>query len=616
MDGMEEEEEIPVKYRLRGETDWQFKKEAVMKIGRTEWAIRLKMCKQGDEHQYYSLHVALLTPGRTSRIVIKCTREGETKTDWEQEYTFGGQQTVVINPCLMKIVEKGEKVTFVVEIRQLTEEDQPILNLPNEIAFPNGDFALKVGEQTLMLDSAYLKRRAPLLGYLFEDEENKQYAVDNVNFEDLVDAFGVFHHRWELSADRLLHLIPIARKLGFDIWGKSLDREFSQLLYRTEQLKLVPKTGDEPVQFEFNSSLKWVVEDLESIGLSSLPDNQNVMVAWEGDTRSCIIYAYAQEFFGVKYLSLGFQMSRQSTSIEPLEEEVNVIDDDSVSGSEYSDDSQPKYFDIDIHIVDDSGKRLISDKIRRVRDDGYTVVGSPVFARFEDAIKLSTEGNLQLEINWIENHDVDFEAGDVEDSLDYYTENENSVPETPKIRMPGVVNGEIRCEETVFQINKEYLSHNCGYFQGMFSKQFKEGREECVLLPKEKLSTLKLALDLIYNRRIILNDDEMAVVLDFADRTCSKTLTDGLQNQLWSNKEINIEDKQWFAEEFMLTDLKIKCAMEQNEELLKVARESRKRTRPDDFQDDPIEAPPAPNPERVLQEILDIPAADHEAFSS
>lgn len=34
---MDDEEEIPVKYKLDGETEWQVKKEAVMKLGKTEW---------------------------------------------------------------------------------------------------------------------------------------------------------------------------------------------------------------------------------------------------------------------------------------------------------------------------------------------------------------------------------------------------------------------------------------------------------------------------------------------------------------------------------------------------------------------------------------------------
>ena len=46
--------------------------------------------------------------------------------------------------------------------------------------------------------------------------------------------------------------------------------------------------------------------------------------------------------------------------------------------------------------------------------------------------------------------------------------------------------------------------------------------------------------------------------------------------------------------------------MEQNEEVLRAARATRKRTRPADFQDEPLEAPPPPNPERVLQELPDM----------
>lgn len=606
MDGIEEEEEIPVKYRLRGETDWQLKKEAVMKLGKTEWAIRLKLCKQGDDHHYYSLHVALLTSGRVSRIQIKSTREGETKADWQQEYTFGGPQSIVVNPCLMKISEQKEKVTFVVELKQLSEIEVPVLKLPNEISFPNSDYTLKVGDKQLKVDSAYLQRRAPLLGYMFENEEKKEYEVDNIDFEDLVEAFGVFQHRWELPAERLLHLIPIARKLGFDIWGKSLNREFSQLVYRADPVKIVAKEKEEATKFEFNTTLKWLVEGIESFGSSTIPDNQNLMVTWEEQSRNCIIYTYAQEVLGQKYLSIGFQMSRPSTSSESPDEEVNVTDDDDVANSNCTEDV--KYFDIDIHVINENGERLISDRIRRIRDDEYTIVGSPVFALFEDVMKHSVEGNVELEINWIENHDV------LNTDTVNCDQNENAQQEIQKIKMPGVTNGEIQCEGQILQINKEYLSQHSEYFRGMFSKQFKEGQQDCITLPIEHLNTLKTALNLIYNRRLILSDVEISRILDFADRTCFKTLTDNLQSQLWGSKVMDVGDKKWLAEQFMLTDLEIKCAMEQNEEILRVARASRKRTRPSDFQDDVIEAPPAPTPERVLQEHFEPPILQ-EQFS-
>ncbi|CAL2047747.1 unnamed protein product [Caenorhabditis brenneri] len=616
MDIVEEEEEIPVKYRLRGETDWQLKKEAVMKLGKTEWAIRLKLCKQGDDHHYYSLHVALLTPGHTSRIHIKCSREGEANSDWQQEYTFGEVQSIIVNPCLMKIVENRDKVTFVVELKLLTDHEKSVFEWPKEISFPNADYGLLVGDRKLMVDSAYLKRRAPLLGYMFEDEEKKEYNVENVQFEDLVDAFGIFQHRWELPADRLLHLIPIARKLGFDIWGKSLNREFSQLVYRAEPLKIVPKDNEEPIKFQFNTTLKWLVEDIETIGSSTIPDNQNLMVTWEEESRNCVIYTYTQNVVGQKYLSLGFQMSRPSTSAEPADEEVNVTDDDEVAHSEYSDDTRTKYFDIDIHVINEKGERLISDKIRRIRDDEYTVVGSPVFALFDDVVRHAQDGKVQFEINWIENHDVE-EGDDDEETMEcVQKENDESAREIQKIKMPGVTNGEIQCQGKVLKINKEYLSQHSEYFSGIFSKRFKEGQQDCINLPVEQLDTLKSALDLVYNRRLVLTDVEISRILDFADRTCFKTLIDGLQVQLWSSKSMDVNDKKWLAEQFMLTDLEIKCTMEQNEELLRVARASRKRTRPADFQDESPDAPPAPNPGRVFQVLENAQASNEQASQS
>lgn len=76
--------------------------------------IRLKLCKQGDGHNYYSLHVAFLTKGHVARAQIKCHREGEEKTDWLQEYTFGGKQDVLVNPCLMKFENRVSTVTHTV----------------------------------------------------------------------------------------------------------------------------------------------------------------------------------------------------------------------------------------------------------------------------------------------------------------------------------------------------------------------------------------------------------------------------------------------------------------------------------------------------------------------
>ncbi|KAF1755190.1 hypothetical protein GCK72_021759 [Caenorhabditis remanei] len=603
---MEEEEEIPVKYRLRGETDWQVKKEAVMKLGKTEWAIRLKLCKQGDDHQYYSLHVVLLTPGKVSRIQIKCTREGETKTDWQQEYTFGSKQSTVVNPCLMKVGEQRDKVTFVVEIKQLCEYDNPILELPDDICFPNSDYALTVGTKKLHVDSEYLKRRAPLLGYMFEDEEKKEYEVDNVDFADLVDAFGVFQHRWEFPAERLLTLIPIARKLGFDVWGPALNREFSQLVYRADPVKIVAKEAEEIQEFQFNTTLKLPIEDVEAMGASTIPDNQNHLVTWEEQNRNCLIYTYTQEILGQKYFSLGFQMSRPSTSDSDSrdgDDEVNVTDDDDARSGYSESNSESKFFDIEIHLINDKGERLISDRIRRIRDDEYTIVGSPVFALFEDVLGNCVDGRVELEFNFVENLDDEDEDNMTPDeNLDF--EGDFKLP--PKIRMPGVTNGEIQCEGRIIQINREYLSHHSEYFRGLFSKRFKEGQMDCITLPAEHLNTLCSALDLLYNRRLVLSDVEISRVLDFSDRVCLKTLTDGLQSQLWNSKVMDVGDKKWLAEQFMLTDLEIKCTMEQNEEMLRAARASRKRTRPADFQDEPLDAPPPPNPERVLQELPDM----------
>lgn len=592
MDIMEEEEEIPVKYRLSGETDWQFKSEAVMKLGKTEWAIRLKLCRQAENLRYYSLHVALLTLGHQSRIQIKCSREGETNPDWLQEYTFGGIQSNLINPCLMQVSEEQlqEKVTFLVELKLLSDVETTVFNWPSEVSFPRADYTLKVEDKMLKLDSAYLKRRNPLLGYLFEDEEKKEYVVDNFQFEDLVDAFGILQHKWELPANRLLHLIPIARKLGFDIWGKSLNREFSQLMY-ADPVKIVPEENEEPTMIQNNTALKWTVESFEMIGSSTLPDNQNLLVNWGEENKNCVIYMYTQDILGVKYLSLGFQMSRPSTSTESFNENVNVTDE---SDSTNPEDIRSKYFDVDIHLINGEGVRLISDKIHRIKEDPYILVGSPVFAPFEEVMKHSTDGKIHFEINWIENHD----------------EEEDDVR---KFKMPGVTNGEIVCEGKVVKINKEYLSQQSEYFRGMFSKRFKEGEQECINLPIEQFNVLKMALELVYNRRLVLTDIEISLILDFADRTCFKSIIDGLQRQLWGSKVMDVSDKKWLAEQFMLTDLEMKCSMEENEETLKVARASRKRTRPVDFVDDPLQPPPAPNPERVLQELEELPVLNQQS---
>ncbi|CAA21618.2 BTB domain-containing protein [Caenorhabditis elegans] len=590
---MDDEEEIPVKYKLDGETEWQVKKEAVMKLGKTEWAIRLKLCKQGENHSYYSLHVAALTPNQVSRLQIKCTHQVEPPVvDWEQEYTFGGAHTVLVNPCLLKIAEQKEKMTFVVELKLLNDSEkkpEKPFECEKEINFPGGDFILKSGNRKLKINSAYVKRRCPLLGYLFENEETKEYDVGDVEFEDLVDIFGIFQNRWELEADRMIHLIPIARKFGFDIWGKSLNREFSQLMHRLDPVEIVAEPNEEPVKFEFNTTLKWAIDDFELIGPSTLPKNQNLMVTWEEQNRNCIIYTYTQEILGEKYVSLGFQMSRPSTSAttsddDDDEEDVNVIDDESV----YSEDQRVKYFDIDIHVINENGRRLHSDRIQRIRDDEYTIVGTPIFAYFDHLCQyLDEDGALLMEINWIENHDM-VSDDEEDDDLDF------SKLQKPRLKMPGLTNCFLRCEGQLIEVNREFLAHSSQYFSGLFSKNFREGYERTVNLTYEHLPTLKLGLQVLYNRRLPLNDVEISRVLDFADRICAKSVMESLQRQLWSCKNMSFGDKKWLAEEFMLTDLKIKCTMEQNEEMLRVTRVTRKRPRPVDFEDDVIEPPPQP----------------------
>uniref|UniRef100_A0A8R1IQE7 BTB domain-containing protein n=1 Tax=Caenorhabditis japonica TaxID=281687 RepID=A0A8R1IQE7_CAEJA len=130
------------------------------------------------------------------------------------------------------------KVTFSVELRLEWDKEVPF-ELGHEISFPNANFALKVGEDKLMVDQEYLKRRVPLLAYMFDEEEKKEFAVDDVDFQSLVDVFGALQHHWPFSADRLHQLILIARRLGFDLWGPALSREFAQLVYRNEPVKIV-----------------------------------------------------------------------------------------------------------------------------------------------------------------------------------------------------------------------------------------------------------------------------------------------------------------------------------------------------------------------------------------
>lgn len=140
---------------------------------------------------------------------------------------------------LLSLIILQEKITFIVEVKLLWNKEKEF-ELENEITFPNSDFALKIRDKRLMVDQGvcfeiigndtsylidsdmkshsdnlispikfqYIKRKAPLLGYLFDceegsTEEKKEHDLTNQNitFQDLVDAFGTLQHHWSFDGD-------------------------------------------------------------------------------------------------------------------------------------------------------------------------------------------------------------------------------------------------------------------------------------------------------------------------------------------------------------------------------------------------------------------------------
>uniref|UniRef100_A0A8R1IC60 BTB domain-containing protein n=1 Tax=Caenorhabditis japonica TaxID=281687 RepID=A0A8R1IC60_CAEJA len=323
---------------------------------------------------------------------------------------------------------------------------------------------------------------------MFDEEEKKEFAVDDVDFQSLVDVFGALQHHWPFSADRLHQLILIARRLGFDLWGPALSREFAQLVYRNEPVKIVAMEEEGPETFEFDEPLTWTIDDVSNITSSSSPPNQNVLLSSTNGDRHCIIYVYTQLIAGQQYLSLGFQMSRASTSSSSSSDDD--IDHEDVDME--VEDVPRGFFDIHVHLVAENGE------------------------------------------SWIE-------------SLEE--------PDPSEHILPGIVNGAISCENTVIEVNKEYLCHHSAYFRGLFSDRFRESELDILDLPAESLEPLVHCLEMVYNRKQTLDDVQLSRVLDFADRTCMNSVTAGLERQLWST-EMNLDDKKWLADEFMLPHLK------------------------------------------------------------
>ncbi|CAI2352811.1 unnamed protein product [Caenorhabditis sp. 36 PRJEB53466] len=555
MDGYEEEEEeIQVKYRLRGESEWIVKKEAVMTLDKTQWAIRLKLNKQGEGQQYYSLHVALLTPGITARTHIKCHREGQDSSDWDQEYTFGAHQSVLVNPCLMKTDNK-EKVTFVVVLQLMWSKPIPF-ELTKELVWPKGDFTLKADGRTLKVDHEYLKRRAPLLAYMFEDDEKCEYEVKDVKFEDLVDALGALQHRWEFAADRLVELIR-SRADSASISGESR------------------WTANETAErLDFETPFTWTIEEFSTLKSSTSSPNQHVLLASDDGVHKCILYVYVQQFSGTKYVSFGIQMN----TFEDVDE-----NEDSNMFAEREEDDDDEFFDVYINAISESGDRVIRDQIHRIQVNNSVIVGSPVFAKLDDVLPwVSADDKLTIEFGWTQN------LGEVKPGGTYV--------------LPGTVDAKIVCDDTTLRINKEYLCHHSDYFSGLFSDRW--GSRDSVKLPAEKLKVLSVALEMLYNRRVSMSPVLLSQVLDCADRTWMSQLTEGIQRMLWSS-QMEIEDREWLAEQFQLKDLEVKCTLEHKKEQLKLKKVSRKRARPADFKDEPPMAPPQPGRPSHDQEMED-----------
>ena len=70
-----------------------------------------------------------------------------------EQHAFKFKAQKKISKIFSKFLHFQDKVTFVVEIKQLCEYDNPILELPDDICFPNSDYALTVGTKKLHVDS-------------------------------------------------------------------------------------------------------------------------------------------------------------------------------------------------------------------------------------------------------------------------------------------------------------------------------------------------------------------------------------------------------------------------------------------------------------------------------
>lgn len=88
-----------------------------------------------------------------------------------------------------------------------------------------------------------------------------------------------------LSAPRLLELIPIARRLGFDIWGKALNREFSQLIYKNDPVKIETLDDDSTEVFDFNDPILWTIDDVSTLTESTVASNQHVLLTTTSNKR-------------------------------------------------------------------------------------------------------------------------------------------------------------------------------------------------------------------------------------------------------------------------------------------------------------------------------------------
>lgn len=199
-------------------------------------------------------------------------------------------------------------------------------------------------------------------------------------------------------------------------------------------------------------------------------------------------------------------------------------------------DNFPDVFDIVISIQAPDGSLVCHDRIRGVKDDDYIIVGSPVFQRLENVEKYFTEDDkMTVEVSW--------RAPSDDQNEDTFT-------------LPGITDCSIICEHVALKANKEYLAHHSDYFRAMFFGRFDEAKMSTIELGTEEFTHFKAALEMVYNKRNVISEKHIEDYLYLARRLLFTSITEGLEFQLWNSK-MDVADKIWLAEEYMLADLEV-----------------------------------------------------------